>query len=76
MCSRAGLDGRKISSPLGFDPGSSRPWSVAILTELPGPPLTHTHYVNDEVILQIIQITVGMCKQVAFHILNKLLLGW
>ena len=29
----AGLDGRKISSPPGFDPGSS----VAIQTELPGP---------------------------------------
>ena len=34
---RAGLDGRKISSPPGFDPGPSSPLSVAILTELPGP---------------------------------------
>ena len=34
---RAGLDGRKISSPPGFDPGSSSPYSVAIPTELPGP---------------------------------------
>ena len=34
---RAGLDGRKISSPLGFDPGPSSPYSVAIPTELPGP---------------------------------------
>jgi len=34
---RAGLDGWKISSPPGFDPGTSSPWSVAIPTELPVP---------------------------------------
>jgi len=34
---RAGLGGRKISSPLGFDAGPSSPKSVAIPTELPGP---------------------------------------
>jgi len=34
---RAGLDGRKISSPPGFDAGMSSPQSVAIPTELPGP---------------------------------------
>jgi len=39
---RAGLDGRKISSPSGFDPGPSSPKSVALLTELPDPH-THTH---------------------------------
>ena len=33
----AGLDGRKISSPLGFDPGPSGLRSVAIPTELPDP---------------------------------------
>ena len=33
---RAGLDGRKISSPPGFDPGPSSPKSVSIPTELPG----------------------------------------
>ena len=32
-----GLDGRKISSPPGFDPGPYSPQSVAIPTELPGP---------------------------------------
>ena len=36
MGPRAGLDGRKISSPPGFDPGPSSPWSVTIPTELPG----------------------------------------
>ena len=36
----ASLDGQKISSPLGFNPGPSSPYSVAILTELPGP---HTY---------------------------------
>ena len=34
---RAVLDGRKISSPLAFDPGPSSQQSVAIPTELPGP---------------------------------------
>ena len=37
MGPRTGLDGRKISSPPGFDPGLSNPESVAIPTELPGP---------------------------------------
>ena len=36
MGPRAGLDGRKISSPPGFDPGPSSPLSVGIPTELPG----------------------------------------
>jgi len=40
------LDGRKILSPPGFDPGPSSPQSVAIPTELPGPHImyiyTHT----------------------------------
>jgi len=34
---RAGLYGRKISSPLGFDPGPSSLQSVAIPIEIPGP---------------------------------------
>jgi len=34
---RAGLDGRKIPSPPGFDPGPGIPYPVAIPTELPGP---------------------------------------
>ena len=33
---RAGLDGLKISSSPGIDPGPSSPHSVAIPTELPG----------------------------------------
>ena len=36
MGPRAGLDGRIISAPLGFDSGPSSPWPVTILTELPG----------------------------------------
>ena len=36
MGPKAGLDGRKISSPPGFDPGPSSPYSVAVRTELPG----------------------------------------
>ena len=36
---RTGLDGRKISSSLGFYPGPSSSQSVAIPTELPGPHL-------------------------------------
>ena len=34
---RAGLDGRKIASPPGFDPGPPARSSVAIPTELTGP---------------------------------------
>ena len=41
---RAGLDGMKISSPSGFDPGPSSPLSVAIPTELPGPFYMYTKY--------------------------------
>ena len=37
MGPRSGLDGRKISSPPGSDPGLSNPQSVAITTELPCP---------------------------------------
>ena len=38
MGSRAGLDGRKISSLPGLDPRTVHPVvSLAILTELPGP---------------------------------------
>ena len=37
MGPRAGLDGQKISSLPGFDPGPSSPLSVVIPTELPGP---------------------------------------
>ena len=36
MGPRAGLDGWKISSLPGFDPGPSCPYSVTIPTELPG----------------------------------------
>jgi len=43
MGPRAGLDGRKISSPSGFNPKPSSPWSVGIPTELPGP---HLHSVR------------------------------
>jgi len=39
---RAGLDWRKISSPPGFDPGPSSPYSVAIPTDQT-PPHTHIH---------------------------------
>jgi len=37
---RAGMEGRKIMSLPEFDPGTSSPQSVAIPTELPGPPVS------------------------------------
>jgi len=40
---RAGLDGRKISSPPVFDPGPSTPQSVAIRLSYPAHTHTHTH---------------------------------
>ena len=43
---RASLDGRKISSPSGFDPRASSPQSVAIPTELHGPQITKK-FLND-----------------------------
>ena len=46
MGPRAGLDGRKNSSPPGFDPGPSSPWSVAIPTELPGPQISTYIFAN------------------------------
>jgi len=42
---RVGLDGRKISSPRGFDPGPSSPQSVAIPTEVPGPQMGASKYI-------------------------------
>ena len=38
----AGLDGRKISSPPGFDHGPSSPYPITIPTELPGPLIRYT----------------------------------
>ena len=46
MGPRAGLDGRKISFPPGFDPGTSSPYSVATPTELPGPQTFHVLHEN------------------------------
>ena len=40
--------GRKIASPPVFDPGSSSPWSVAIPTELPGPPCVNVRDLNNK----------------------------
>ena len=48
MGPRAGLDGRIILSPLGFDPGPSSPYSVAIPTELPGPLIIIPFLINKE----------------------------
>jgi len=64
---RAGLDKQKISSPLAFDPVPSSPWSVAILTELPG--LQINKYIYLFIILgtSCYEVTVhqsGCCKRV------------
>ena len=61
---RAGLDGRKMSSPPVFDPGPSSPWSVAIPTELPGPH-THTHiHTHTHTHIYIYFIFIFPCKSV------------
>ena len=56
MGSRAGLDGRKISSPRGFDPGTTSPSSVAIPTELADPfeVWTSVSFLKPSVIVSII----------------------
>jgi len=43
---RVVLNGRKISSPPGFDPGPSSSLSGAIPAELPGPRLTEVLFQN------------------------------
>ena len=45
MGPRAGLDGRNISSSLGFDHEPSSPYSVSIPNELPGPHITNIQYI-------------------------------
>jgi len=57
---RAGLDGRKISSPPGFDPRPSSPSSVVISTELPGP-----HYIY---IYVCVCMYVYMCIYIYIYI--------
>jgi hypothetical protein len=47
VCSRAGLNGRNISSPPGFDHGPSSPSSVAIPSELLGPQKSKWNLVSD-----------------------------
>jgi len=69
---RAGLEGWKISSPPGFDPGPSSPHSVAIPAELPGPPnITNPMYIQQlrEMVPPPSQNTVGICKQITLLIL-------
>ena len=58
MGPRAGLDGRKISSPPGFDPGPSSPSPVAIPTELPG---SHTHTHTYIYIYKCVCVCVCVC---------------
>ena len=75
---RAGLDGRKISSQPGFDPGPSSPKSVTVLTELPNPPRSLYSSLNSRLILvlcvpcftsgpYILNIYLSPCTQ-SFHI--------
>ena len=70
MGPRAGLEGRKISSPPGFDPGGNE--SVSIPTELPGPPnIINPMYIQQlrEMVPPPSQNTVGICKQITLFIL-------
>ena len=72
MDPRAGLDGRKISSPPGFDPGPSSPQSVAMPTNLPGP-LSIVGYikVTRELLVFVIEIFVDYSNcfpKFCFHI--------
>jgi len=48
---RADLDGRKISSPPGFDPGRPARSSVAIPTKLPDP-YFHRVYLQNKLVIQ------------------------
>jgi len=50
---RAGLDGRKISSPPGLDPGPSSLYSAAISTELPGPAILYINIYMSECVCEL-----------------------
>jgi hypothetical protein len=65
---RAGLEGRKISSPPGFDPGPSSPQLVAISTELPGPhkPQVMCSNLRDKCMQIFIRSGQAMCKLFMF----------
>jgi len=66
---RAGPDGRKISSPPGFDPRPSNPYSVAIPTELPGPHCDNQLWQKYKVMLASILggDTIGHCEKKKVH---------
>ena len=71
--SRACLDGRKISSPPGFDPG---PLSVATTTELPGPPLSLLGQLKSRQYDKYLKlITDTYCTFVTNFIINVILFG-
>ena len=57
MGPRAGLDGRKISSPPGFDPGPS----IAIPNELPGP---HIYIFCISIHVRLLQIKIWGSKSI------------
>jgi len=71
---RAGLDGRKISSPTGFDPGSSSPSSVAVPTELPSPHLLTVIYKYIK-IYSLTQLSVRQLLLKIFHTVSHSLTG-
>ena len=63
---KVGLDGRKNSSPPGFDSVPSNPWSVVIPTELPGPRFyiyiyiyIYIYKIFASVIIQHFRVSVG-----------------
>ena len=63
----AGLGGRKNSSPTGFDPGPSSPFSVAIPTELLDPlHILHTHTGLVEMIVGVLTICHNMTQSFCY----------
>ena len=65
MGPRVGLYGRRISSPPGFDPGAFSPYSIAILTELPGP-----HFVGLLLLIDVMESTSRVCELHFVCVLN------
>ena len=65
MGPRAGLDGRKISSPPGFDPGPPSPYSVAIPTELPGPDTNSYANLSHDTLFIIQYVYISVCAIVS-----------
>ena len=67
---RAGLDGRKFSSPLGFDPGTSSPQLATVYCDIDK---GSNHILDEEWI--ILLVLCNILVQGTFHLFKSLILN-